>query len=104
MLPLFDLLGALRHDFYLLNIHLHILSQTDEKQHEDEEVGETNDEEEDSGVYIHICVQVSLLLICPQDTNIFSFFFIQGKKHSISDENLQIRVVLKCNLEALTED
>ena len=32
------------------------------------------------------------------------FVFIPGKKHSISDDNLQRRVLLKCNLEALMED
>ena len=44
------------------------------------------------------------IINCPQDTWIFSFVFITGKKHSISDENLQRRVLLKCNLDGLMED
>ena len=45
-----------------------------------------------------------MLLICPHDSWIFSYVFLIGKKHSISDENLQRRVLLKCNLDGLMED
>ena len=30
-------------------------------------------------------------------------FFLLGKKHSISDENLERRVLLKCNLDTIME-
>jgi hypothetical protein len=37
-------------------------------------------------------------------SELFSFVFLVGKKHSISDQNLKRRVLLKCNLDGLMED